>query len=152
MIRPTRSVAWAVLGAVVLVSLVWAAWPSGDAPNARERAHEVTSGLRCPDCEALSVAESSTPTARAIRHDVLERVQAGESDESIRAAYIERYGESIVLEPEGSGLGVLVWGLPVAALIAGVAGLVLASRRWRREPRLHATDADEALVEKARHA
>ncbi len=150
--RPTRSLAWGVLGAVVIVSLVWAAWPSGDTPTDRERAHEVATGLRCPDCEALSVAESSTPTARAIRRDVLARVEAGASDETIRATYIERYGESIVLEPEGSGLGVLVWGLPVAALIAGAAGLVFAFRRWRREPRLHATDADEALVEKTRHA
>jgi cytochrome c-type biogenesis protein CcmH/NrfF len=141
-----------VLGAIVIGSLVWAAWPSGNAPTDRERTSEVASGLRCPDCEALSVAESSTPTARAIRRDLRQRIAAGESDEAIRAAYVERYGESIVLEPEGSGLGVLVWGLPIAVLIAGAAGLVLASRRWGREPRLHATDADEALVDKARHA
>jgi cytochrome c-type biogenesis protein CcmH len=143
--------AWVVLGVVVVVALVWAAWPSGETATAREQAREVASTLRCPDCEALSVAESSTPTARAIRRDVLRRVKAGESAETIRAAYIDRYGESILLQPEGSGLGVLVWGLPVAALIAGAAGLVVASRRWRRAPRLHATDADEALVDKARH-
>lgn len=149
---PSRAFAWVVLGAVVIAALVWAAWPSGNAPSDGERAREVASGLRCPDCEALSVAESSTPTARAIRRDLQRRVAAGESDETIRAAYAERYGESILLEPEGTGLGLLVWGLPVAVLIAGAAGLVLASRRRRRDPRLHATDADEALVEKARHA
>lgn len=133
-------------------ALMWAAWPSGSAPSDPERAREVASGLRCPDCEALSVAESSTPTARAIRRDLQRRVAAGESDETIREAYVERYGESILLEPEGNGLGVVVWGLPIAVLIAGASGLVLASRRWRRAPRLHATDADEALVERARHS
>jgi cytochrome c-type biogenesis protein CcmH len=143
-------VPWIVLGVVVLGALIWAAWPSGDPATNRERAHEITTTLRCPDCEALSVAESSTPTARAIRRDVLQRVESGESTETIRAAYIDRYGESILLEPEGSGLGVLVWGLPVAALIAGAAGLVFASRRWRREPQMHATAADESLVEGAR--
>jgi len=140
-----------VLGAVVVGALVWAAWPSDNATTVRERARELAADLRCPDCESLSVADSSTPTARAIRADLRRRVDAGQSDEVIREAYVERYGESILLEPEGTGLGLLVWGLPVAVLIAGAAGLVLASRRWRREPRLHATDADEALVEKARH-
>jgi cytochrome c-type biogenesis protein CcmH len=142
---------WLVLGVVVLAAVVLAAWPSGDPTTNREQAREVASNLRCPDCEALSVAESSTPTARAIRRDVLERVRAGEPAESIYSTYAERYGESILLEPEGSGLGVIVWGLPVALLIAGGAGLVVVSRRWRREPQLHATDADEALVDKARH-
>ena len=44
----------------------------------------------------------------------------------------------------------LVWGLPVAALVLGAAGLVVALRRWQRQPRMHATGADEVLVERAR--
>ena len=39
-----------------------------------------------------------------------------------------------------------MWGLPVAALVLGAGGLVLALRRWRREPHLHPTDADRELV------
>ncbi len=146
-----RAIAWVMLGAVVLAALVWAAWPAGDAVTERERVREIASTLRCPDCEALSVAESPTPTARAIRRDIRERVADGESDEAIQAVYVERYGESTLLEPAGSGLGVIVWGLPVAVLIVAGASLVIASRRWRREPSLQATKADEALVDKARH-
>ncbi len=146
-----QAIAWAVLGAVVIAALAWAAWPSGDATTDRERVQEIASTLRCPDCEALSVAESPTPTARAIRRDIRGRVADGKSDDAIRAFYVDRYGESILLEPAGNGLGVLVWGLPIAALIVAGAGLVLASRRWRREPSLHATEADEALVDKVRH-
>ncbi|MSO78730.1 MAG: cytochrome c-type biogenesis protein CcmH [Acidimicrobiia bacterium] len=149
--KSRRVIAWAALGTVVLVALAWAAWPSGDAATDRERVQDIASNLRCPDCEALSVAESATPTARAIRRDISKRVAAGESDDAIQAVYVERYGESTLLEPAGSGLGVIVWGLPVAALIAAGAGLVFASRRWRREAPMHATKADEALVDKARH-
>ena len=147
-----RSWSWLALGALVLGALVWAAWPSGGELTRAERAREVTSDLRCPDCEALSVAESSTPTARAIRADVRRRIEDGQSDDEIRQAYIERYGESILLDPEGSGLGVLIWGLPAVVLVLGAGGLALALRRWKSEPRLHATDADERLVARTRQS
>jgi len=35
----------------------------------------------------------------------------------------------------------------VAALVLGAGGLAVAFRRWQRQPRLRATDADVALVE-----
>jgi cytochrome c-type biogenesis protein CcmH len=141
-----RVVPWVLLGIAVLAALVWAAWPSDEGSSGDDRARELATELRCPDCEGLAVADSSTSTARAIRVDLKRRVAAGQSDEQIRRAYVDRYGESILLKPEGSGLGLLVWGLPVAVLILGAGGLAIALARWRRTPHLHATEADEALV------
>lgn len=147
----TRRVApWAVLTVIVIVAVVWAAGSGDDEPSARQRLRELTTELRCPDCEGLSVADSPTTSARAIRTEIELRIAEGDTDEEIRQSYVDRYGESILLKPEGSGLGLLVWGLPVFALLVGGGGLVLALRRWRREPRMHATDADEALVGRAR--
>lgn len=145
-----RAAPWLVLGAVVIAALVWAAWPDGGPQTASGRVGELAAELRCPDCEGLSVADSPTTSARAIRRDIRARIDDGQSDEDIRQAYVDRYGESILLKPEGGGLGVVVWGLPVAALIIGGVGLVVALRRWQREPRLQATDADEELVTRAR--
>ena len=145
-----RKLVWGALGAVVVVALVWAAWPRGGEPGPAARASELATELRCPDCEGLSVADSSTSTARAIRREIRARVDHGESDEEIRQAYVDRYGESILLNPEGGGLGIIVWGLPIAALLVGAVGLGFALRRWRREPHLHATGADEDLVARTR--
>lgn len=147
----TRSAwVWAVLAAFVIGALVWAAWPEGGSRGASERAADLAAELRCPDCEGLSVADSPTSSARAIRRDIERRIAAGETDAQIRQAYVDRYGESILLNPEGGGLGLLVWGLPVVALVLGAGGLVIALRRWRRDPRLAATPADEELVERTR--
>jgi cytochrome c-type biogenesis protein CcmH len=140
---------WLALGLVVVVALVWAAWPD-PAPSVRERAHDLASELRCPDCEGLSVADSATSSARAIRADLRRRIAAGESVDDVRQEYVDRFGESILLNPEGGGLGLLVWGLPVLVLVLGAGGLVVALRRWRREPQMHATQADEDLVARAR--
>jgi cytochrome c-type biogenesis protein CcmH len=144
-----KHAAWWLLGGVVVVSLVWAAWPEG-ATSARERAAALASELRCPDCEGLSVADSSTASARAIRADLRRRIREGQDDDDIRQEYVDRFGESILLNPEGEGIGVLVWGLPVLVLVIGAGGIVLALRRWRHEPAMHATSADEELVARAR--
>jgi cytochrome c-type biogenesis protein CcmH len=95
------------------------------------------------------VADSPSPTAKSIYDDVRRRVDAGESDATIRGAYVSRYGEWILLRPETSGVGALVWILPVTALLLGAGGLALAFRRWRRQPALAATEEDRALVEAA---
>lgn len=147
----TRRVGWLVLGAVMVGAVAVAAVQSGDV-TAQDRARDLAAEIQCPECDGVSVAQSLAPTARAIRADLRRRVEAGQSDDQIREAYADRYGESILLDPAGGGLGVLVWGLPVALLIAGAGALVLAMRRWRREPLLHATAADAALVDKARES
>jgi cytochrome c-type biogenesis protein CcmH len=145
-----RLLPWLALAAVVVVMLAIVVWPSGGKPSAAERARSIGSELRCPDCESQSIAQSSTGTARAARADIRQRIAAGQSDADIRQAYIDKFGDSILLKPSSGGLGILVWGLPVVVLVLGGGGLVLALRRWRREPHLHPTDADRELVQQAR--
>ena len=145
-----RVLVWGGAAALVIGALAWAAWPSAGASTSAARAHELATELRCPDCQALSVADSDSSSAQAIRADLARRARAGESDAEIRQVYINRYGESILLKPTSHGLGLVVWVLPVVALALAAAGLGLAFARWRREPRLHPSDADEALVQRAR--
>jgi cytochrome c-type biogenesis protein CcmH len=138
------------LAAVVVAALViGGAGRSHPSRSPAARAHAIAAELRCPVCQGLSVADSPSETAKAISDDVRRRVDAGESDAAIRAFYVGRYGQWILLEPETSGLGALVWILPVTALVLGIGGLALAFRRWRREPARSATDEDRALVEAA---
>jgi cytochrome c-type biogenesis protein CcmH len=145
-----RALSWIALATVVVVTLAIVAWPRGGQESDASRVRNLSSELRCPDCEGQSIEQSSTETARAARADIRRRVAAGESDGDIRQAYIDKFGDSILLKPEGGGLGVLVWGLPAAAVVLAGGGLVLALRRWRREPHVHPTDADRELVRRAR--
>ena len=81
--------------------------------------------------------------------EIRRRIEAGESDARIRAYFVDLYGESVLLKPQGTGIGLIVWALPVAAVILAGAALVLALRRWKRAPRLSSTPEDEALVARA---
>lgn len=147
---PRNVVPWVGVGVLVLIAVVWSVWPASGPQTAAQRAHELATELRCPDCQALSVADSSSTSARAIRADLARRTKAGESSASIRQVYVDRYGASILLKPQNSGLGLLVWGLPVVAGALGIAGLAFALARWHRLAPPRATAADEELVREAR--
>ncbi len=141
---------WAFLGvvlAVVLVVVVASSQPS-NSPTAR--ANRLAHELRCPTCESEAVANSQAPAAVAIRVEIKRRIAAGESDAEIRAAVVKSYTQYVLLLPDGHGIGMIVWGAPIAVLLLGAGGLAIALRRWSQQPRLAATAADEELVARAR--
>lgn len=140
---------WVALAVVVAVALGVVLWPNGSQSTAA-RAHSLEAEFKCPECRGLSVADSQAPTSRAIRADIKRRIAAGQSDEQIRQAFVDRYGETILLTPQSSGVSLLVWILPVVVLALGASGIVFALGRNRDEPHLHATAADERLVERSR--
>jgi cytochrome c-type biogenesis protein CcmH len=141
---------WVALAVVVVIALAVVLWPNGSQSPAA-RAHDLETQLKCPECQGLSVADSQAPTSRAIRADVTRRIKAGQSDEQIRQAYVDTYGQQILLTPQDSGVSLIVWILPIVVVALGATGIVYALRRNRGEPHLHATEADELLVEREHH-
>jgi cytochrome c-type biogenesis protein CcmH len=86
--------------------------------------------VKCPACDDLSVAQSNATSSIAVRDDIARRVKEGESDNKILTSLEATYGTSILLSPSTSGLGLLLWLVPVVALLALViAGVRLARRR-----------------------
>ena len=127
-----RRVAWLVGAAVLVVALLAGTGLLGSPPpTAAQREHAIESGIRCPSCEDLSVADSSAPTAQAVRAEVARLVGEGRTDQQIRQYLSARYGSSIVLSPPTSGGMGLVWFLPVAggAVALGALAVVLVRRR-----------------------
>jgi cytochrome c-type biogenesis protein CcmH len=112
-IRRLRAVA---LVGLIVFALALASRSDGPTSDGA-RIERLTEQLRCPVCDGLAVADSPSSTARAIAGDVRRRVAAGESDETIRRAYVAQYGEWILLEPPAGGVGALVWLLPVALVV-----------------------------------
>ena len=121
----------------------------GSAPvTAAARAERIASGVKCPTCQGLSVAQSKAGPARAIYSEITRQVAAGASDDDVRAYLVSRYGVSELLRPEATGAGSVVWIAPVTLLVLAVAGLAVAFRRWRPSG-IAATDDDRVLVASA---
>src|SRR5687768_12415156 len=121
-----------LMAVLVVGALAFAATGERSPATTEARVERIAKEVRCPTCEGLSVAESEATASRAIRDEIRRRVEAGESSGEIRAYLVSRFGRDILLKPESSGAGAIVWALPVAVVIAAVGGLVIAVRRLRR--------------------
>ena len=109
------------------LGLLRALEPAPTTPQAQLDA--VAATLRCPTCQGLSVADSPSKVATSMREIIAEQLDRGRSPDDIRAYFVARYGDWILLSPRPTGMGWLVWVLPVAGLVAGVAIVVARSRR-----------------------
>ncbi len=142
---PSRQVLWLVLAFVVIGALVVGS--RDDGPSSREdQVQAIASTIKCPECSGQSVASSSGRSAKAIRTDIGERLDRGQSGDEIRDYYAGRFGEQLLLTPSRSGTASLVWIIPVVAIVVAVAGLAAAFARWRRSEDVQTTDEDRALV------
>jgi cytochrome c-type biogenesis protein CcmH len=144
-----RAVAWVCCLAVVALSLGLGATRQSGSKTPSQRAGAIDAVVRCPSCEGLSVADSSSATAVAIRSAVLARVRAGQSDVQIEAFLVSRYGQGILLRPPTSGLAGVVWLLPLVAAVAGITGLAVVFWRRRAPTPVVVSDDDRALVDAA---
>jgi cytochrome c-type biogenesis protein CcmH len=111
---------------VLAAALVLAARPHE--VTADERIDQITTELRCPVCQGLSVKDSTSETARQMRDLVAQRVREGRTNAEIEAEFRAAYGDWIFLSPPVASWSGLVWLVPVFALGAG---LVLVSGRLR---------------------
>jgi cytochrome c-type biogenesis protein CcmH len=141
--------AWLVLILVLLVALVIGVAGSRGPRTNTDRVNAIASEFKCPTCRSESVETSNAQTARIIRADIARRVEAGQTDDEIRAFLISRYGQDLLLTPASTGASSLVWILPVVALVFAVAGLTVAFRRWHAKGEGEISDADRRLVDAA---
>jgi cytochrome c-type biogenesis protein CcmH len=102
------------LAAIVVVGLV-----QGDKSD-EDRARAIGSRVKCPVCQGVAIADSPSETARAMMDVVEERIAEGWSDNQIIDYFSERYTDSIVIDPPFAGNTLLVWLLPLLAVVAGV--------------------------------
>src|SRR4051812_15566492 len=86
--------------------------------------------LQCPICAGASVADSPSDLAGQMRGVIRVKLQAGESDQQIVDYFIERYGDSVLIEPPRRGISLLVWLAPVIMLIVGGVLLWRLLRSW----------------------
>jgi cytochrome c-type biogenesis protein CcmH len=131
----TTRIGLAPIAAAVL--LFMAGWPAlavrpdevlSD-PALETRARALSAELRCLVCQNQSLDDSEAPLARDLRILLRERLKAGDSDAAVKAYLVARYGDFVLLKPPFRFDTWFLWLTPLAALIAGAAGLAWALRR-----------------------
>ena len=114
-------------------------------PHAEERIDAIASTVKCPICQGESVYESRNSVAHNIKDEIARQVGAGQTDDQIRAGLVGPLRRERAARAPGRAGSTRPSGCcPVAVLVAAVAGLVLAFRRWRRDTAAPPTDEDRA--------
>lgn len=129
--------------AVVIVAAALLARGGGEPATVEDRAQAVSAGLRCPVCQNLSVADSPSRLAGEMRAEVEGQLRAGRTDDEVRAFFVARYGEWVLLEPRS----LLPFVIPVAAVALGVGAWLLVVRRRPRPERTEVSDAERRRID-----
>jgi len=125
---------------LVLIAVLFALFAPGAAfavrpdemlkdPALEARARHLSEELRCMVCQNQSIDDSEAPLAHDLRVLVRQRLEAGDSDRQVLDYLVSRYGDFVLLKPPFKLETLLLWGLPPLALLIGLAGLVVMSRR-----------------------
>lgn len=133
---------------LVLPVLVMAQVPARSVNE--ETVREIAAELRCVVCQNLSVADSPSETANQMRTIIRERLAAGESPEQVKAYFVEKYGEWILLSPPRRGLNLLVWTLPFIGLLGGLVVLFFVTRKWSKGTKAAPEPVDPEALERVR--
>ncbi len=129
-----------VLGAALLIgSGVFDSSPQ----TVAQRAAVIEANVRCPACTDLSVAQSNSTTAIAVRHQIESMVTSGSSTADIDQTLVSEYGQTILLTPPDSGGIPLIWIIP---LVLGVGAVVsVGVLFWRRSREFEALREHEVV-------
>ena len=113
---------------------------------------------QCGGCSATvyTCAMEHCHSAEPIREEIAERIQKGESAESIVKVFEERYGLAILAAPPTSGFHLTAWIAPFAVLLVGFFFTRRVLRSWKQQtvapqtptPITPITEAQRARIEK----
>ena len=114
-----------------------------------DQVRAIAAELRCPVCQNLSVADSPSELAQQMRAMVEEQLKAGKSPQEVKAFFVSKYGDWVLLAPPASGFSLLVWILPYVALAGGLIFVFFLLWRWsRRKPTGSTAQADPDLIQR----
>jgi cytochrome c-type biogenesis protein CcmH len=93
----------------------------------------VAAVLRCPVCQGLSLQDSPSELSQEMKDVIRQQLAEGRSPEEVKAYFVSKYGEWILMEPRPQGFNLAVYLLPVIALLAGGAFVFMTARKWVRQ-------------------
>jgi cytochrome c-type biogenesis protein CcmH len=119
------------MGIVAIGALVVGAGSPPTEGISDDRLFALSAQLKCQQCVGESVADSQSPSAIQFREEISAQMARGNTDAEILNYFVERYGRDVLLTPPSTGIGSLVWIVPVVGLAGAVLLLVGSFRRWR---------------------
>jgi len=95
--------------------------------------YELADEIMSPFCPGRALAECPSPQAEDLRRWILDQEASGVSREAVEAELYAAWGDGLLQSPRASGVGLLAYAVPAAAVAVG-GGVLLTLLRRKREP------------------
>jgi len=130
------------LAVLFLLGLLLLAAPAlaQDVPISDDEVNEVAKDLYCPVCENTPLDVCPTQACADWRELIRQQLSEGSTVEEVQAYFVRQYGEGVLSNPPKSGFNLILWLLPVVAVVVG--GVFFT--RFMRSLRASAAGVDEA--------
>ena len=118
--------------------------------KAQSDALEHQIGCACPctlDVYTCRTTDFSCGISPSMHRDVMALVRGGYSADEIIAAFVDTYGEQVLMAPKKEGFNWAGYLAPFAALGTGAAVIVTLLRRWQRQAPAPAASAPQLPVQ-----
>ena len=110
------------------------------------RTEAISKTLRCVVCQNQSIYDSNAPLAEDMRRLVTKRVEAGDSDDEVRAYLRDRYGDYVLMRPPFQWNTLLLWVGPLILTGLGVVWFAQRVRAGQAAVETPLTEDDRARV------
>jgi cytochrome c-type biogenesis protein CcmH len=120
-----------------VIFMLFAANAAAQQQDLEEQVQKIASELRCPVCQNLSTGDSPSELAQEMRQMILSQLQEGKTPEEIKAYFVSKYGQWVLLAPTPQGFNLVLWILPFVAAGAGVVLVLFTIRRRAKNKRKH---------------
>lgn len=145
----TSLISIAIVGIFIISACV-----SEDDLTADQRAYQLSQQLMCPVCDGQTLDQSQAQISQDMKAVIRDKLEAGHTNEQIRAYFIQRYGEAVLAAPDSSGFNLVAWIMPFIIFAGGVLIVANAMRRMKKQPQLapetSQTDIDTVQPDKDR--
>ncbi|WP_372864294.1 cytochrome c-type biogenesis protein CcmH [Spongiibacter sp.] len=113
----------------------------------RQRYNAFIEELRCPKCQNQNLSGSDSAIAQDLRRQVHQMIMAGKSDIEITQYMVDRYGDFILYRPRFNAATAVLWLMPLALLLIGLAVWALMTSRRNSPPGGELTDVDQQALQ-----
>lgn len=121
-----------LFAALALAALAAVQQPAASDSALDARTAALSAQLRCPVCQGLSIQDSPSELSLQMRAVVRDQLRAGKTPAEVKAYFVSKYGQWILLEPKPQGFNLLVYALPVLLVLVGLGVIAVAVRKWTR--------------------
>lgn len=125
-----------LLLALGVLALTLVAVPASQAqePVTDDEVNEIARDLYCPVCENTPLDVCPTQACQDWRAEIRAQLSQGKTEEEIQQYFVERYGARVLAEPPSEGFNLIIWLLPILAVVVGGFFFVRFLRNLQQSP------------------